>query len=225
MTDKINLNLNQYNLVIFDCDGTLIKSNRIKSKIFRDSLSKYDDGDVQKLIQYHQLNGGISRLIKFEYFFAQILKLKKFDVELDEALDVFSKLSMDRLKNVALIPGVKKFLDKLFKLNLEIIVSSGSDENELRDLLDKLRLSKYFSHIGGSPKSKEEIVNEYISQNNLKNPRCLVFGDSISDFMLSKKLNCNFVFIREDSEWTNYENYLENDSVIKINNFSEIHIS
>ncbi len=225
MTNKINLNLSQYNLVIFDCDGTLIKSNSIKSKIFRDSLSKYDDDAVQKLIEFHQLNGGISRFIKFKYFFTQILKIKNFDAELEEVLNIFSQLSMDRMKNVALISGVEKFLEKLLKLNIEIIVSSGSDKNELRDLLKRLRLSKYFNYVGGSPKSKKEIVDEYIYQNNFTNPKCIVFGDSISDFMLSKKLNCDFVFIEEDSEWVNHGNYLENDSVIKINNFSEINVS
>lgn len=208
--------------MVFDCDGTLIKSNSIKSEIFRDSLFKYDKEDVQKLIKFHQSNGGVSRFIKFKYFFKQVLKLKNYTAELDEALNLFSQLSSTRLKNVKLIPGVENFLTMLSKIELKAIVSSGSEESELRALLESLKLSKYFDYIGGSPKSKEEIVHEYISKNHLTNPQCLVFGDSVSDFMLSKKLNGDFVFVEEDSEWVNYKNYLENNSAIKINNFSEI---
>lgn len=225
MSRKINLGIEKYNLLVFDCDGTLIKSNSIKSEIFRDSLYKYDARDVQQLIEFHKLNGGISRFKKFKYFFTQVLKLKNYTAELHDVLNLFSQLSLSRLKNVPLIPGVENFLKKLSMMELQLIVSSGSEENELRALLENLGLSNYFDYIGGSPKSKEEIVNEYISQNNLINPKCLVFGDSISDFILSQKLNCDFVFVEEDSEWLDHENYLKNDGVIKINNFFELNLN
>lgn len=222
MRSKINLVLKNYNFIIFDCDGTLLKSNKIKSELFRDALIKYDQRDVQKFIEYHQLNGGISRFIKFQYFFQEILKLNNYSAELNEVLNQFSKLAFQKLKKASLIPGIYEFLEILLQHDIKLIVASGAEEKELRKILKEHDLEKYFSYIGGSPNSKEEIVKKFIDHNASLKIKGLVFGDSISDLRVAENFDFDFIFIEEESEWSNHLDYINIARAKKVKNYYQI---
>ena len=65
--------MNKYKSIIFDCDGVILNSNKIKTKSFREILREFDARAVQEFIDYHKNNGGISRYIKLDYFLTNIL--------------------------------------------------------------------------------------------------------------------------------------------------------
>ena len=62
------IKISKYKSLIFDCDGVILNSNKIKSNAFRKVLKKFNQIAVDEFIKYHKDNGGISRYIKFEYF-------------------------------------------------------------------------------------------------------------------------------------------------------------
>ena len=68
------LNSGQYTHAFFDCDGVILNSNKVKSEAFALALEGESPELVRKFVQYHQKNGGISRFVKFEYFFKHIKK-------------------------------------------------------------------------------------------------------------------------------------------------------
>ena len=66
---SIKYNLNNYETIILDCDGVLFDSNPIKSNAFYEATIQYGKKNAKKLMNYNANHGGLSRYIKFEYFF------------------------------------------------------------------------------------------------------------------------------------------------------------
>ena len=61
-------NLNKYKSLIFDCDGVILNSNKIKIEAFRKVLQKFNPLAVEELINYLKNNFGTSRYILLDKF-------------------------------------------------------------------------------------------------------------------------------------------------------------
>ena len=61
-------NLKSYKNLIFDCDGIILNSNKIKTEAFKEVVYHYGKEAAEELVQFHIMNGGISRYEKFNYF-------------------------------------------------------------------------------------------------------------------------------------------------------------
>tara|TARA_B110000211_G_C13935068_1_gene488965 strand:- start:81 stop:740 length:660 start_codon:yes stop_codon:yes gene_type:complete len=193
-------NIDTYKVAIFDCDGVILDSNKIKSEAFGLALRGEDPDLVKQFIEYHQQNGGISRYIKFEYFFKNIKKQLNYDKSLAEALRLYGKLSKEGLLECSEIPGVRRILTHLNSLKIPCYVASGGDQAELRDIFGIRNLTVYFDGIFGSPLSKIENLAK------INNEKCLTipgvyFGDAHSDMQAAKKYGLDFVYITGASEW------------------------
>ena len=64
---------NSYKTIIFDCDGVILNSNKIKTESFYKVAKKFGEKEAIKLVKFHLSNGGISRYEKFK-FFLEIIK-------------------------------------------------------------------------------------------------------------------------------------------------------
>jgi len=62
------LDLLKYDYLIFDCDGVILDSNRLKSQAFADALLDEPPERIKAFVRYHKQHGGISRYEKFRYF-------------------------------------------------------------------------------------------------------------------------------------------------------------
>ena len=101
-------------LHIFDCDGVLISSNKLKTETFYDIASKFVPKNlVKKFIDFHKANGGVSRWEKFSY-----LRNISGDYELpsvDCLSDEFASLVDSKLNTILPIPGATEYIEKLVK--------------------------------------------------------------------------------------------------------------
>ena len=165
------LDLNNYNLLIFDCDGVILDSNKLKNILFLKSVIEYSPKERHLFKKYISKNKGISRYKFFEYFFKNILKFedKEYKTAYNKALKKYNQYLKIEYSKCKFIPGFKY----IFK---------------------KKKIYNLFNNIFGSPKSKfqhAEFLNERINKNISK----LYFGDSYYDYLVAKKLNADFVFI------------------------------
>ena len=55
--------------ILFDFDGVIIDSMPIREAGFRLIFQDFDKYLVDKLIDYHNQNGGLSRYVKIDFFF------------------------------------------------------------------------------------------------------------------------------------------------------------
>ena len=208
--------INNYKNYIFDCDGVILKSNAIKTNAFKHTLNEFNKNKVERLIDYHKKNGGISRQKKIEYFFKHIEK-NTINPNLDKYIKRFGKYSSSQLMKSVLIDGVLDFIKHIHKHDKSLFIVSGSLETELKDIIEHKNITNYFSGIFGSPKDKYKILEDLSLSIELN--KSVFFGDSEIDYIVSKSNNVDFVYVSEDSEWApkDYRQFKES-----INNFNSL---
>ena len=207
--------MKNYEFCILDCDVVVLDSNRIKTRAFKEALLLEPKDKVKKLIDYHLLNGGVSRYEKFEYYFKNIKCSQDIESDLQKALDKFASYVYNKLLKCDLVPGVIQFVEKMNNLDIKCYVNSGSDENELNEVFKERGFINLFEEIKGSPNTKDKNTSSIIGSIG-KERRGVFFGDSKSDYLSAKKFSLDFIFISGYSEWENpsgdftdeFENFL-----------------
>lgn len=173
-------NLNRYNVIIWDFDGVIINSSKIRVNAFRESLKEYPLEMVEELIKYHKENDGLSRYVKLDYFFSNIIN-KKLDAKLREnLLEKYGLICSKELNNNLLIRETIDYIMSNPKKDFHI--ASGSDNTELNVLCKNFGINKYFKTINGSPEHKNNIVNRIIDDFKYDKDSCCLIGDSINDY-------------------------------------------
>ena len=127
--------IQDYELIIFDCDGVLLNSNAIKSNAFKYACSNFGEFFSNQFVEYHKRNGGISRYSKFQYFIKEILK-KDFDQELyDDLLNKYSQYVKRELINCEVAEKLSE-LKKITKNSFWMVASGGNQKMNLEKFLD-----------------------------------------------------------------------------------------
>lgn len=208
------MDLRDYKTIIFDCDGVILNSNKIKSEAFRFVASEYGDIEAEKLVKYNKENGGISRHVKFKYFINEIIsaenKVNKIP-DLDYLLNQFSKNVVNGLNTCELVKGI----DKLKKATIDSswMVISGGDQSELQQVFNKRDLTKFFDKgIFGSPVSKDKIFEREIEKGSIIKPAIFI-GDSKFDYECSINSGIDFVFAYQWTEFTGWEQFCSKNRI------------
>ena len=178
--------------IIFDFDGVILDSVPIKTEAFAELFKDFPKEKVDKLIDYHKKNGGVSRYKKIQYFFEVILNKTIDENFIQQYAEKYSLLTKQKLSDKKyLIQDSFQFIKDNYK-KYAMHIASGADENDLKYICDKLNLTKYFLSINGSPKIKSEIVKEIIEKNNYDKEETILIGDSINDYEAAIKNEIKF---------------------------------
>jgi len=178
--------MNKIQTLFWDFDGVIIDSNAVRDRGFEEVLKDYPQTEVDALMAFHRENGGLSRYVKFRYFFEDIRSESITKEEVNIWADKFSKIMMQLLINSDLL--IQETLN-FIKANTEkykMHIVSGSDQTELRKICESLDIAKYFNSIHGSPTPKNDLVAELLQTYSYDKSTCLLIGDSKNDFEASK---------------------------------------
>ncbi len=209
-----------YDTFVFDCDGVILNSNKQKSKAFYKSTLKYGKENAKRFKDYHIKNGGISRNLKFKFFFEKILKKKDYLKDLNEVMDAYSNIVKLDLQKSEITSKLSQLKNKYRKQNW--LVVSGSNQDELQNIFKKREIYRLFdSGIYGSPKDKITIFNELKSSSILKK-KTIYFGDSLYDYQCSKKCNIDFCFVSSWSELKGWRTIFKNKGVKVISSLEDL---
>ena len=168
--------------IFWDFDGVILDSMPIRDFGFVKIFEEFDKELVDKLLEYHTLNGGLSRYVKIRYFYNILLKKDVSDEKVQELADKFSTIMKAELTNKKyLIKETVEFI-KLNYQNYNFHIVSGSDEKELNYLCKELELSQYFKTIEGSPTCKNDLVKNILQKYSYNPKECILIGDSINDY-------------------------------------------
>jgi phosphoglycolate phosphatase-like HAD superfamily hydrolase len=207
----MNRLIDEYKTFVFDCDGVVLNSNKIKTEAFYKTTKFFGHEFAKELLDYHVVNGGMSRYLKFDYFITRILKKPHNKVLKKDLLTRFAKNIKEGLMTCEVASGIEQLKAKTQTTNWLIV--SGSDQTELRELFKVRNLDYLFKGgIFGSPDSKETILAREIKKKNIKKPT-LFFGDSKYDYLAAKKAGLDFVFLSKWSEVKNYQSWCYNNKI------------
>ncbi|PCI42139.1 MAG: HAD family hydrolase [Rhodospirillaceae bacterium] len=208
---KLQSDYTKYKCWAFDCDGVLIDSNAIKIQAFRDVAEQYGPESTEALVDHHIKYGGISRFVKFEYLFSDILCRKPEAGELERVLEQFSKATMARLIECEVAPHLHDVL-KAASQNAKLFVVSGGLQNEVREVLKQKGLADYFTDIFGSPDNKAQIFSRERENGQMAGPAVFV-GDAQYDHEMAEKFGFDFIFAHDWTDFKGWSDYLKDKDV------------
>ncbi|MBF0358614.1 MAG: HAD family hydrolase [Magnetococcales bacterium] len=177
--------------IVFDCDGVLIESTKIKTQAFAKLFSGYPD-IIPQILAYHEKYVGISRFAKFRYIYKDLLN-KPLSAKMEKQLgDEFSQTVLEQVIAAPLVAGVVEFLEK-YQENTLYFVASGTPQAELDLILEKKKLSRFFLEQYGSPTSKPDAIDSIMSRYNLVSNRVIMVGDGESDQQAADATGIKFI--------------------------------
>lgn len=176
--------------ILFDFDGVIVDSVNIKTEAFRELFSDEKE-HIQKIVDFHLANGGMSRFKKFEIIHRDILK-KPFSGKQSKELGVqFSKLVEQKVKECSYMPGAFEFIQK-YSRQIPLFVASGTPQDELQSITAQRGLTMYFKEIHGTPRSKPEIIRDILKRYDFNVAEMPFVGDSINDYKASVETRSPF---------------------------------
>lgn len=202
--------IDHYNTLVFDCDGVVLDSNRIKTDAFYQAALPYGAAAAAALVQYHTSNGGISRYVKFAHFLDQIVPAHAPGTDgpdIDALLEHYAQAVYIGLTRCAVAEGLADLRSSTTKANWLIV--SGGDQAELKQIFGIRGISDYFDGgIFGSPDTKNDILGREILRGNIRLP-ALFLGDSKYDHSAASTAGLDFVFVSGWSEVADWKTYTE----------------
>ena len=185
--------IEEFEAVFWDFDGVIMNSNEVRDQGFLEVLKDFPSEEVEQLMEFHQTNGGLSRYVKFRYFFEEIRGESITEEEILSWALKFSEIMRTLLvNNKLLIEETLNYIKKYAK-KVPMHIVSGSDQEELRYLCQALEIDNYFRSIHGSPKPKTIWVGELLEQYNYNPKLCVLIGDSKNDFEAAMDNQMDFV--------------------------------
>lgn len=190
--------LNSKAIFVFDFDGVLADSVNIKTDAFSKMYEAYGSEVQRKVVQHHLLNGGMSRYEKFFLYHKDFLNIKLEQNEIIGLADKFSDLVVNKVVNASEINGVSEFLNKFCINNKRSFIISATPESEIKEIVRRRKMDKFFQDIYGSPASKSENLRSLMSAHFVNANDILFFGDALADYNASLEVGCDFIGIGKE---------------------------
>lgn len=212
--------LEKYRTIIFDCDGVILNSNKVKSDAFYASVIEYGKEYADELVSYHIANGGISRYAKFDYFLKTILNHPTPETELDKLLNNYAREVRQGLLSCEIASGIADL--RSATPDAKWFIASGGDQSELREIFTLRNLSEYFDGgIFGSPDNKITIFSRELANNSAYSP--IVFlGDSLYDYKCSCEFELDFVFLHKWTEFKEWNDFFSDKAVTIVSSLQDL---
>lgn len=185
------LSIHNYSVYIFDCDGVILDSNKLKIDAMERALCalSFDKNKIDICISYFANNFGKSRFHHVDVFLDNVLEVcSNRDILRNDILENFSNQCKTLYLEAELTPGFLEFVECL---QGNKYVASGSEQSELREVFKLRGLDKYFTNVFGSPTPKATLLENILNQES--NPKAIMFGDAISDLEAAIKNSCDFI--------------------------------
>ena len=217
------LKIQEYKSIIFDCDGVILNSNKIKTRAFRIASAPFGYEASRSLEDYHLKNGGISRYAKFDYFLENIVSInskKNKELYLKNMLKIYSEETEKGLLDSEITYGLHSLRTKTKDSSWSIV--SGGDQDQLRSIFAKKEIKHLFNGgIFGSPNTKDEILKRELGRGSIKLP-ALFLGDTELDHRVSVSNGLDFIFVSAWTEFRSYEQYCIENSIKNISKVYEL---
>jgi phosphoglycolate phosphatase-like HAD superfamily hydrolase len=203
------MNILDYSTLVFDCDGVVLNSNKVKTEAFYNTALPYGEEAANKLVAHHILNGGISRYKKFEWFIREFAPSE--GAALGQLLSNYAQFVRDGLLSCDIVNGLHELREKTSHANWLIV--SGGDQQELREVFTARNLIDLFDGgVFGSPDSKDTILERELANQNIKKP-AVFLGDSRYDHVAASHAGLDFIFLNYWTEFSDWKNYCQNNNL------------
>ena len=187
--------------VVFDFDGTLVKSNEIKRRTFYEVTKNLVDADIllDKILSYPDSGD------RYDIFDTLIIELKldrEVFVSASKLSDSYTKICEYEISRAPEIKGAVKTIKELRSLGVKIFISSATPENTLKKIISMRGWKDMINMALGSPDSKIDHLQTILTKNKYSISEVVYVGDSEIDRDAALLVGCRFVGIGKD--WSRF---------------------
>lgn len=217
------MNIENKKIFVFDWDGTLFDSMKIKRDNFVSSfIHAYSDIDVDKKSvreMYINLSGKPRQELFLEL--SEKLTLKPAADTYSKFDDFFNLLNLSRLINAKLFPDAEKFILSAYKKGRKIFISSSVPEDELliitQTILNNIYLDKIEMTMGTTNDHQKGIshIRDICEIAGCDKKDIQFFGDDFEDYKLSEEAGVECIVVDRENKLLNYK-------LPTINSFNDI---
>ena len=185
-------------VIIFDFDGTLIDSNRLKYNAFFEVFTDDEHHALTIRSVLSEMNEQ-SRFVILEEIL-QRLGLNKgagLRRKSRELADRYNEIVLTGAKICPEIPAAETMLKSLSQ-RYRLYVSSTTPDTELKKIIRFRNWRIYFEDVYGYPHQKSATIQHIMKRENVRNNQVLVVGDGNSDRQSAEVNACFFVEVTPD---------------------------
>ncbi len=178
--------------LLFDFDGVILESAGLKTIAYRKLIDEQYPDKVEDFMEYHAINEGISRYVKIQYLFENILGIEVSDKRKKELADRFSQIVFDEILQTSFVKGMPGFLEENYK-ELPLFIVTGTPDEEINIIIKKREIDNYFKEVHGSPNEKKDIILDILNRYKWNSREVIFFGDAQSDLRAAEETGAVFV--------------------------------
>ncbi len=184
-------------VIVFDFDGTLIDSNRLKYDAFFELFSD-DQKHVQIIQSVLSEKKEQSRYIILEEILRQLGHRQAHGIKrkVKTLADRYNDRVVAGAKTCSEMPGASKVL-RFLSPRYRLYVSSTTPEDPLKEIIAFRGWALLFEGVFGYPRRKSETIQRIFKREKATGSELLVVGDGESDRQSAAENGCHFVHIKE----------------------------
>lgn len=179
--------------VFFDFDGVIAESLNAKTEAFYHMYLPYGSDIAEKVKIHHLEHGGVSRFEKFKIYHRDYLGIDLTPEQVQELAGQFSALVLDKVVHAPYVPGALESIRQLYSDGYQLIVISGTPDDEMKEICHRREISHYFTDICGSPADKKEWCRVLMEKYRLDPGHIVFIGDATTDRDAAAAYHIHFI--------------------------------
>lgn len=223
----MNLDLAKYKTIVFDCDGVVLNSNKVKVQAYFNVAKRMggSDAQAQAFVEHHVSKGSFPRNGKIEYYLNNIVKQPVTKALVQQYIATFEEILDKTLMECEIASGLLAL--KMATPSARWMLLSGGDQAELRRVFPRRNVeghnlaSLFEVGIFGGPDIKQEVLAREKANANLQMP-ALFLGDSKYDYQAATKAGLDFVFLSDWTEVPDWQVYCHENKITALPNVAAL---
>lgn len=184
--------------VLFDFDGTLVDSNRIKVDCFFKVVTTFQNSSEIMAQVLNRSEVGDRYNVFFE-FLLRALPHEDNSAIHKQLVHNYTMLTERLVGAARKLDGVDAALAFLSRLSIPFAISSATPTGTLKRIVAAHEFSCEFAEIYGSPQKKVEHISQFADLLSCRPEHLLYVGDSEIDRVSARYMGCHFFGVGKDS--------------------------
>ena len=179
--------------VFLDFDGVIKESLDIKTAAFAALFAPWGEDAVAKVRAHHVANGGMSRYRKIPLYLREYCGEDASDSLVARLLANFAESVVEQVVAADFVPGAESFISDCLAQGIPAVVVSGTPEEEMRTIIERMGYAARFARAYGSPRDKNELLALALRDFACAPEETFFVGDSINDYLPAQALGVPFI--------------------------------
>lgn len=206
-----------FKVIVFDFDGVLVDSNRIKHDAWYDVFGDLPEDEKRVAFEVFPKVEVRTRYVILDEVFKALGRPEDKRKELVQiGAAKYNAITQEGIKRYGLIDGAKELLESASK-KYHLYLNSSTPIEALNETVDMLGIRGFFSGIYGRPDTKESALEKIFAIENVDGNQTVFVGDAEFDRNAAEAYGCFFIGILSGfTDWTKSEKFVTVDSVREV---------